>query len=168
MIRNLSPLLASCDQVCVEYANRIAADKRMVLCRMLCSGLAILLGIRDSSVYRSHRPPCHPAVLQPNASVLIPHDETAYAAFERTRAGNQTTAIMPVMKTPETLCFTDRKLVLIDQTRLPGELVTLDCSSVAQTHDAIQRLVVRGRTGDRDRSRLRCLPGGQFEQCQSA
>ena len=51
---------------------------------------------------------------------------------------------MPAATTPETLCFTDGKLVLIDQTRLPVELVTLECSSVEQTHDAIRRLVVRG------------------------
>lgn len=47
-------------------------------------------------------------------------------------------------KTPETLAFTDGKLILIDQTRLPQELVTLTCSTVDETHDAIQRLVVRG------------------------
>ncbi len=46
--------------------------------------------------------------------------------------------------TPETLAFTDGKLVLIDQTRLPQELVNLTCSTVNETHDAIQRLVVRG------------------------
>lgn len=46
--------------------------------------------------------------------------------------------------TPETLSFRDGKLVLIDQTRLPTELVTLQCSNVDQTHDAIKRLVVRG------------------------
>ncbi|MGB7327743.1 MAG: S-methyl-5-thioribose-1-phosphate isomerase [Rubripirellula sp.] len=46
--------------------------------------------------------------------------------------------------TPETLAYTDGKLVLIDQTRLPGELVTLVCENVEQTHDAISRLVVRG------------------------
>ncbi len=46
--------------------------------------------------------------------------------------------------TPETLCFTDGKLVLIDQTRLPVELVTLTCTTVDQVHDAIRRLVVRG------------------------
>lgn len=46
--------------------------------------------------------------------------------------------------TPATLSFDDGQLVLIDQTRLPGELVTLRCRDVAQVHDAIQRLVVRG------------------------
>lgn len=51
---------------------------------------------------------------------------------------------MPKSQTPETLAFTDGKLVLIDQTRLPQELVTLTCSTVEETHDAIQRLVVRG------------------------
>ncbi|MAI71090.1 MAG: S-methyl-5-thioribose-1-phosphate isomerase [Rhodopirellula sp.] len=51
---------------------------------------------------------------------------------------------MPKHETPQTLAFTDGKLVLIDQTRLPQELVTLTCSTVAETHDAIQRLVVRG------------------------
>lgn len=47
-------------------------------------------------------------------------------------------------KAPETIAFTDGRLVLIDQTRLPGELVTLECNTVEQTHDAIRRLVVRG------------------------
>ena len=47
-------------------------------------------------------------------------------------------------ETPETLAFTNGKLVLIDQTRLPQELVTLTCNTVDETHDAIQRLVVRG------------------------
>lgn len=45
---------------------------------------------------------------------------------------------------PETLAFDRGRLVLIDQTRLPGELVTLECETVEQTHDAIRRLVVRG------------------------
>ncbi|TWU58784.1 Methylthioribose-1-phosphate isomerase [Rubripirellula tenax] len=45
---------------------------------------------------------------------------------------------------PETLAYTNGRLVLIDQTRLPGELVTLVCEDVEQTHDAIRRLVVRG------------------------
>ena len=44
----------------------------------------------------------------------------------------------------ETLSFSDDCLHLIDQTRLPGELLTLACSTVTQTHDAISRLVVRG------------------------
>lgn len=47
-------------------------------------------------------------------------------------------------KTPETIAYTNGRLVLIDQTRLPGELVTLECTTVEQTHDAIRRLVVRG------------------------
>ncbi len=45
---------------------------------------------------------------------------------------------------PQTLAFQDGSLVLIDQTRLPGELVTLTCRTVAETFDAIGRLVVRG------------------------
>lgn len=44
----------------------------------------------------------------------------------------------------ETLAYETGKLVLIDQTRLPGELVTLECRSVEQAWDAIRRLVVRG------------------------
>lgn len=48
------------------------------------------------------------------------------------------------MAVPETISFADRTLVLIDQTKLPGELVTLKCTDIQQTHDAIQRLVVRG------------------------
>lgn len=51
---------------------------------------------------------------------------------------------MPAASMPETLSFSNGRLVLIDQTRLPGELVTLECVSVEQTHDAIRRLVVRG------------------------
>ena len=47
-------------------------------------------------------------------------------------------------ETVETLAFSDGKLVLIDQTRLPEELVTLTCNTVEETHDAIKRLVVRG------------------------
>ena len=46
--------------------------------------------------------------------------------------------------TVETLSFADNTLWLIDQTRLPAELVTLPCTTVMQTHDAISRLVVRG------------------------
>lgn len=45
---------------------------------------------------------------------------------------------------PETISFVDGKLILIDQTRLPGEFVHLECTTVEQTHDAISRLVVRG------------------------
>ena len=48
------------------------------------------------------------------------------------------------MPATETLAFIDGRLRLIDQTRLPAEFVTLDCQTVAQTHDAIGRLVVRG------------------------
>lgn len=48
------------------------------------------------------------------------------------------------MTTPETLQFTPGRLTLIDQTKLPGELVTLECTTIEQTHDAIRRLVVRG------------------------
>lgn len=51
---------------------------------------------------------------------------------------------MPTLKTPETLAFVGGVLELIDQTRLPGELVTLRCTTIQQTHDAISRLVVRG------------------------
>lgn len=46
--------------------------------------------------------------------------------------------------TPETLAFDQGRLILIDQTKLPGELVTLECQTVEQAHDAIRRLVVRG------------------------
>ena len=45
---------------------------------------------------------------------------------------------------PETLQFEDDQLILIDQTRLPSEVLTLRCSTVEQVHDAIYRLVVRG------------------------
>ena len=48
------------------------------------------------------------------------------------------------MSTPETISFADGVLTLIDQTKLPGELVTLDCTTIEQTYDAIKRLVVRG------------------------
>ncbi|MGB7343903.1 MAG: S-methyl-5-thioribose-1-phosphate isomerase [Pirellulaceae bacterium] len=48
------------------------------------------------------------------------------------------------MPAPETLSFRDDTLVLIDQTKLPVELVTLECRTIEQTHDAIKRLVVRG------------------------
>ena len=51
---------------------------------------------------------------------------------------------MTSSKSPETLEFSDGELILIDQTRLPQELVTLTCRTVEETHDAIQRLVVRG------------------------
>ncbi|TWU22997.1 Methylthioribose-1-phosphate isomerase [Novipirellula galeiformis] len=44
----------------------------------------------------------------------------------------------------ETLAFTDGCLELIDQTRLPAELVIRRCQSVDETFDAIKRLVVRG------------------------
>lgn len=48
------------------------------------------------------------------------------------------------MTAPETLRFADDSLILIDQTKLPGELTELICKTVDQTHDAIKRLVVRG------------------------
>jgi methylthioribose-1-phosphate isomerase len=51
---------------------------------------------------------------------------------------------MPAKEPPETLSFAPGSLVLIDQTRLPNELVHFTCTTVAQTHDAISRLVVRG------------------------
>ncbi len=48
------------------------------------------------------------------------------------------------MSAPETLQWIGTALRLVDQTRLPRELVYLDCANVEQTYDAIQRLVVRG------------------------
>ncbi|MEM1067701.1 MAG: S-methyl-5-thioribose-1-phosphate isomerase [Planctomycetota bacterium] len=45
---------------------------------------------------------------------------------------------------PATLAFEDDQLVLIDQTQLPGKLVMMRCQTVAEVHDAIRRLVVRG------------------------
>ncbi len=45
---------------------------------------------------------------------------------------------------PETLEYIDNQLLLIDQTRLPAEVVTFRCDSVEHVHDAIYRLVVRG------------------------
>ncbi|PAY17047.1 S-methyl-5-thioribose-1-phosphate isomerase [Rhodopirellula sp. SM50] len=48
------------------------------------------------------------------------------------------------MTAPETLRFENHRLILIDQTKLPGELAELVCTTVRQTHDAIRRLVVRG------------------------
>jgi methylthioribose-1-phosphate isomerase len=47
---------------------------------------------------------------------------------------------MPV----ETLKWTEEGLELIDQTRLPGELVYTTCRTPAEVHDALKRLVVRG------------------------
>ena len=44
----------------------------------------------------------------------------------------------------ETIRFADNTLDLLDQTRLPAELVRLRCTTIEQTHDAIKRLVVRG------------------------
>ncbi len=44
----------------------------------------------------------------------------------------------------ETLAFENDRLVLIDQTRLPNELVPFECVTVEQAFDAIVRLVVRG------------------------
>jgi methylthioribose-1-phosphate isomerase len=51
---------------------------------------------------------------------------------------------MTAQSIPETLSFTDSALLLLDQTRLPSEVVTFTCRTVEQTHDAISRLVVRG------------------------
>ena len=48
------------------------------------------------------------------------------------------------MPAPETVQYLDGTLVLIDQTKLPGELVALECRTIESTHDAIKRLVVRG------------------------
>ncbi|WP_068137076.1 S-methyl-5-thioribose-1-phosphate isomerase [Roseimaritima ulvae] len=48
------------------------------------------------------------------------------------------------MKTLQWIGDTSGHLRLIDQTRLPVEETYLDCHTVAQTHDAIRRLVVRG------------------------
>ncbi len=48
---------------------------------------------------------------------------------------------------PDTICWegeTEGKLVLIDQTRLPVELVQLTCADVESVWDAIKRLSVRG------------------------
>ena len=47
-------------------------------------------------------------------------------------------------KAPETLHYEPGTLHLIDQTKLPGQLVTLQCRTVDEAWDAIQRLVVRG------------------------
>ena len=44
----------------------------------------------------------------------------------------------------EPLRFENDSLRLIDQTKLPGELVDFVCVNVDQVHDAISRLVVRG------------------------
>lgn len=44
----------------------------------------------------------------------------------------------------ETIRFEGSVLDLLDQTKLPGELTRLHCSTVEQAHDAISRLVVRG------------------------
>jgi len=51
---------------------------------------------------------------------------------------------MTLTDSPETLAFDQGKLILIDQTRLPGELVTLQCRSVEEAWEAIRRLAVRG------------------------
>ena len=51
---------------------------------------------------------------------------------------------MATASVPETIAFCDQKLVLLDQTRLPAEVVTLECVEVQQVWDAIRRLVVRG------------------------
>jgi methylthioribose-1-phosphate isomerase len=47
---------------------------------------------------------------------------------------------MPV----KTLCWTEEGLELVDQTKLPGELVYITCRTPADVHDALKRLVVRG------------------------
>lgn len=47
---------------------------------------------------------------------------------------------MPV----KTLKWTEEGLELIDQTRLPGELVYTTCRTPSDVHDALRRLVVRG------------------------
>ena len=47
---------------------------------------------------------------------------------------------MPV----KTLEWKDNKLVLVDQTRLPVELVFFECKELEHVRDAIKRLVVRG------------------------
>jgi methylthioribose-1-phosphate isomerase len=44
----------------------------------------------------------------------------------------------------KTLQWTEEGLELIDQTRLPGELVYMTCRTPADVHDALRRLVVRG------------------------
>jgi methylthioribose-1-phosphate isomerase len=44
----------------------------------------------------------------------------------------------------ETVVWKDGKLRLIDQTRLPAELVHLECERVEEVADAIRRLAVRG------------------------
>ena len=48
--------------------------------------------------------------------------------------------------------------VLIDQTRLPHEIVWLDVRDVDTMIDAIRRLAIRGRAGDRRRRRVRRRP----------
>ena len=45
---------------------------------------------------------------------------------------------------PKTLRWEDNALILLDQTRLPGETAEFRCTNVAETVDAIKRLVVRG------------------------
>jgi len=50
----------------------------------------------------------------------------------------------PTIVSTETLLFADGVLDLLDQTRLPDELVRLRCETVGQTHAAIRRLAVRG------------------------
>jgi len=44
----------------------------------------------------------------------------------------------------EAIAWQDDAIVLLDQTRLPGEVVTLACSDVDSLVDAVRRLVVRG------------------------
>jgi methylthioribose-1-phosphate isomerase len=51
---------------------------------------------------------------------------------------------MKLRTSPPTLAFEPGRLTLLDQTRLPSEVVTVDCHTVQETWDAIRRLVVRG------------------------
>src|SRR4051812_1151894 len=48
------------------------------------------------------------------------------------------------LKVGRTIDWVDGAVVLVDQTRLPGELVVLELTSVADVVDAIKRLAVRG------------------------
>lgn len=48
------------------------------------------------------------------------------------------------MTDTETIRLADETLDLLDQTRLPGEVIRYRCRTVGQAHDAIRRLVVRG------------------------
>ena len=61
----------------------------------------------------------------------------------------------------KTLEWTGNALRLIDQTRLPCEITHVDITTPEQMHDAIRRLVVRGRrpSGSRPRSGLTWVCG---------